>query len=60
MVEDTKQAVTQCTVEVAVIQFELEGLRAKISTPTKLLKGKSRCLSWGPIGSGIPQGQFWG
>lgn len=35
MVEDTKQATTQCTVKVAVIRVELEGLRVKISAPTE-------------------------
>ena len=35
MVEDTKQAVAQCTDEVVVMRVELGGLCIKISTPTK-------------------------
>ena len=35
LVEEVKQATAQCTVEVAVIQVELGGLCAKISTPAE-------------------------
>lgn len=35
MVEDAKQVAAQCTIEFVVIQVELEGLHAKISTPKK-------------------------
>lgn len=35
IVEDVKQVASQCTVEVGIIQVELDGLRAKISAPIK-------------------------
>jgi len=35
LVEEIKQAVAQCTAEVAAVQVELGGLRAKISVPTE-------------------------
>lgn len=34
-VEDAKQAAAQCMAEVEVIRVKLEGLRTKISVPTK-------------------------
>ena len=44
--------------EVVVIRVEMDGLHEKIFMPTKLLKGESQCLCWGPIGSRIPKGSF--
>lgn len=34
-VQAIKQAITQCVVDLAVVQIELEGLRVKISALTK-------------------------
>jgi len=34
IVEDAKQAIAQCTAEVAVIRIKLDGLHAKISMTT--------------------------
>lgn len=35
MVEEAKNTSSECTVEVAIIQVELRGLRVKISTPAE-------------------------
>jgi chromosome segregation ATPase len=39
LVEQVKQAATQCTTEVAVAQVELGGLRSKISMPSRVTRG---------------------
>lgn len=58
MVEDTKQVVAQCTVEVAVIQVELGDFHTKISTPEEWLKGDSRGCVGGLLGMGSPKDSF--
>jgi len=59
-VEDEKQAAAQCTTKVVVIRVELDALHTKISMSTERLQDESRCFCWVPVGSKIPQGQFWG
>ena len=54
LVEEIKQVDVHFIVEVAVVQVDLAGVRAKISMPIELLEGESPCLCWGPIGHGIP------
>jgi len=54
--EEVKQAGTQCTAKVSVIQGKMGGLHTNISTPIECLKGESPCLCWAPIGNGFPQG----